>query len=160
MVNLLLGGSAPAVNLGDGAIHGGDGLLGGLLLLAHVDGVVDDLLLKGTGHLIQGDEVVLGVLLNAAFGAHRLIAGLAVGVDLDPNVLLAARDPLDGGGSSQGIIEGDLLVVGSGSSFSCEPSEQPGQKFSLQSTQCILASSSWQTVALDHSIEITGGTLK
>ena len=43
-----------AVDLENGAIHGGDGLLGGLLLLAHVDGVVDDLLLKGTRHLVQG----------------------------------------------------------------------------------------------------------
>ena len=57
------------------------------------------------------------MLLTAAFGTNRLVAGLAVGVDLESKVFLAARNPLDGGGSSQGIIEGDLLVVGSSFEF-------------------------------------------
>lgn len=115
--NLLLSGSAVLLDLGDGAVHGGDGLLGCLLLLSHVDGVVDDLVLKGIGHFIQGNEVVLGMLVHHALGTNRLVAGLAVGIDLESDVLLAAGNALGGGGSSKGVIKGDLLVIGSNFHF-------------------------------------------
>ena len=108
--NLLLSGSAVLLDLGDGGIHAGDGLLGRFLLLAHADGGVCDLLLKGTGHLVQGDELVARVVLNAALSADRLLALVAVGVDLEPNVLLATRNALGGGSSRKSILQINLLV--------------------------------------------------
>jgi len=101
------------LNLVDDAIEGVDGLPRLLLPLGHGDGVAGNLVLEGAGDLAQGAEGVARVLLDCTPGANGFSACLAVGVDFDANVLLAAGNPLYGGISGTIVVKGDLLVRGS-----------------------------------------------
>jgi len=91
--------------------EGGNLLLsGGAVLFDLADGVAGNLVLEWTGDLAQGTEIMLGVLLDATFGADGFSAGLAVGVDFHANVLLTAGNPLHLHFPLQHIMNRDQLV--------------------------------------------------
>ena len=78
---------------------------------------------------------------------------------LHPNVFLAARNPLGGGSSSHGLVEGDLLVVGGG--FSSLVKGRTTRAVVLVAVNAVrLGFLFLAKITLDHSIEITGSTLK
>ena len=56
-----------------------------------------------------------GMLFNRTFWADSLLAGLAVGVDVQGSMFLAARDSFDLHFPLQGVMERNELMVGSGS---------------------------------------------
>jgi len=110
--NLLLSSAAVLLDLVDCAIQGVDGLPRLLLSLGHGDSVAGNLVLEWASDLAQGAEGVARVLFDAALGTNGFSAGLAVAVDFGTNVLLAAGNPLHGGISGQGVLKGNLLVLG------------------------------------------------
>ena len=127
--DLLFGGAEVHLDLVDDAIQGVDGLPRLLLSLGHGDGVVGNLVLEGAGDLAQGAEVMLGMILDATFGANGFSAGLAVAVDFISDVLLTAGNPLHGGISCKGLLKGDLLVRGCGFGFLVSPGAGRAQVF-------------------------------
>jgi len=154
LVNLLLGGYAMLLDLVDSVIQGGDGFPRLFFSLIDGDGVASDLVLEGACDLNQGAEVMLGMLLDSTLGTDGFGAGLAVGVDLESDMFLAAGDPLHGGISSQGLLKGDLLVRGSSLAFLVGNEADLSKVFSALNTVHggILVLTEF---ALDHPIDIS-----
>jgi len=60
--------------------------------------------------LRQGAKIMLGMLLNSAHRANSIVAGLAVGVDLVPNVFLAAGNSRQRDVPTQGLLQRQNMV--------------------------------------------------
>ena len=104
--------------------------------------------------MTQRVEGVARVPLRNAPGTESIMAGLAVGVDLHANVLLAAGNPLHGGISGKGLLKGDLLVSGCGLAF-LVPFGAAGAKIlaALQTVHCgILVIAD---ITLDHPVDVS-----
>ena len=108
--DVLLSGAAVILDLVDGAIQGGDGLLCLLFSLGHGDSIAGNLVLKWAGHFVQEANVMAFVTCQDTPSTNGFRASLAVGVDFITNVLLAAGNPLHSGISGKGVLKGNLLV--------------------------------------------------
>ena len=142
------------LDLVDSVIKDVDGLPGILLSLGHGDSVAGNLVLEGASDLAQGAEVMLGMFLDATFGANGFSAGLAVTVNFVTNVLLAAGNPLHGGISCKGVLKRDLLVRGCGFSSLVNTSARWSKVFiavnAVHSRILVIAE-----VALDHPVDVS-----